>query len=322
MEFIKNINGTFILKPEFNLLKNLLEGKVAYEVKQNIPKETFSEINVRITNIDLGGVTFSIVNPQVLEKLPEKITSTLIDNLKKNIEKTKKVANKVIDAWENNPKKFIKKEQSWGKIVYEYKKLLTDDEYHTGAFFFFDKISYHFELSFVTGCGSHTYYNKDYFVKALEKIDQWFEDTCKIVKTEKIQKRIFKYLSKIEISLSFPEVIKYISIPKEEIKLKEEKKPPFPIVLNGDELNSILSAFDGGIIDQEFIDIIKEEYDIDISSLLDWELSSTTEGYHHNDGDFCDYTVTFTSPNGHSYELYNSHCLVTGYTFSGKLIPE
>ncbi len=112
-------------------------------------------------------------------------------------------------------------------------------------------------------------------------------------------------------------------------KIKKDKdfdknKPKFPISFKGKQLNNLLYEVDDSCkIDKEFVEFIKEEDDLDISALLNWEINTSHVGFHHHDGQVCDYTVEFISPEGYSYKTYESHSLVTGWNFyTDSIIPE
>lgn len=81
----------------------------------------------------------------------------------------------------------------------------------------------------------------------------------------------------------------------------------------------VIVKVDECYIDETIINNLAED-EIDISCLLNWEVSYERKGEHHNDGQICDYTVTFTSPEGHEYHAYDSHCAITGWSFRGEVV--
>jgi len=315
MEFLKNINKEFILSKEYDLIKN--------EYRLKLKDGISNDIKIKIVGIDLETIEFSI-DISDLGNISEKISDELVNSLTREYEKTRIIANKILDAWDKTPEKFIKKDTSWGKVVYEYVGLLKNVEYHQHTHLYFEKISEH-GMDFTTGCGGDTFYSKSEIEEQIKKEDIWFPKTVKMLKDKKTLKRIENYVSKRIFSISIKQFIKYVSIPgtqtiKEKVKVK---KPKFPIKFTGDDLNTILDIFsDHILIDDEFIQDVKSDSGVDISVLMDWEITEGTDGYHNTDGDHCDYEVCFTSPDGHEYKFYNTHCLITGYNFYGNLKAE
>ncbi len=166
MEFIKNINKDFILSPDYKLgdIKDLNQG----------------DLRVKIKEIDMGGVTFVISDFKGIEAMVDVVANKMIGDLKKRIQKWKKVVNKIIEEWDKAPSKFKQQTGPHNNNTYVNTSLLTDDEYHTNIFVHFQGVylSFH-DSSFVTGYGGHTFYNKGYHVDALAKIDVWGEKTIK-----------------------------------------------------------------------------------------------------------------------------------------------
>lgn len=314
MEFLKNINKEFILNG-YDLIKS--------EYNLKLKDFKINDLKIKIIDMNLETIDFS-VNISDLGNISEKISNQLVEDLTKEYGKTRKLAEKILKAWDKTPEKFIRKETSWGKTVYVYVGLLTSDEYHQHTHVYFEKISEH-GMDFTTGCGGDTFYSKSEIEEEIKKEDIWFAKTTKMLKDKKTLKRIENYVSKRNFTISIKQFIKYASIPGIETvkEVKKVKKPKFPIKISGDDLNGILELFDDHVlIDDEFIQDVLSDTGLDISVLMDWEITEGTEGYHNTDGDHCDYEVCFTSPDGHEYIFYNTHCLMTGYNFYGNLKPE
>lgn len=316
MRFIENIKENFILSPKYNILEKIHRLKTSEFVQP--------ELRVKISDINMDGIKFIISNTATVSKASEFIANQLIKNITADIAKVKKIATKVLDAWEKTPGNFIQRADH--DDCYMNKNLLSSDEYRTSALVSFGKVSYFSDLHFTRGCGSDSYYGKEYFKAGLENADKWLSKVISELKSDKIQARISNYFNKTEIKLTYPEVLEYITIPNNKSifeVIKEVKKPEFPITFSSSCLNCLLSEIGGEcVVDDEIIHFCISEFEEDLSAIRDYEISSETNGYHNHDGQVCDYKVTFTSPAGHDYNCYNSHCLITGWNFDGKIKPE
>jgi len=313
--FVKNLNKDFNLNPDFKI-ENLSDHNVK-----------LSNIKIRIDEIDLDGVLANISSADGVDEAVQQIADSLLKKIEDESEKVKRVANKVIKAWEESPEKFVFKKESFrDEKIYE-RNLLGSNEYHTGVFVSYEKLDFYFSgLSFSTGNGGHTYYEKEYFVKGLVELEKWLNDSKKKLKSKATLKRIANYILKTRIEISMNELPKAISLAEDESLLckifgKKDKKPPFPFEIDGKVLNGVLydTCGDHMILDKETISEWNEEFEVDWSALEEWEFEASTDEYHNHDGQVCSYTVTFTSPDGHEYKAYNDHCLVTGWNFHGKV---
>jgi len=315
MDFIRNINKPFILKPTFNILK---------ETKGIKSSMTQPEMGVKLIELDIHGATFKIIDYPNVDEVVEEVLTKLSEKLIKDVKKIKRIANKVIKEWNEAPENFTPK-KGYSKTVYLNKDLLSDNDYRHSVSYYFDNLSeYYHDLTFTTGNGGDTHYEKEYYINGIKEIDIWLEKQLKLFKSTKIKKRVKNYLNKTVFELEMHEILKHIEIKRTRSTSKKEviAKPPFPIVFRGSELNSLLFAYDSGelVFDEIYIEIFQEEFGLDISSLTDWEINISYKGEHHNDGQIVDYTVEFMSPDGHTYYAYDSHCLMTGWDFSGTVI--
>ena len=316
MEFIKNIRKDFILSPKYNLMYKTRRLGVNFEQP---------ELKVRIADIAMDGIEFTLSDPKALTGFTDVIVEALAAELKKEASDVKLVINKIIKAWNDSPKEFVFKETSSSKNkVYVRKGFLTSDEYFENVYVFFDKITLHYELSACTGCGSDTYFDKEYFESRLDGLDKWVESQIKEMHTPKFKNRITNYVAKTVIELNFNEVYKYITIPINSAHeaSKNNKIPEFPMVFSPDFLNSFLSELDDYlIVDEEIIEAVETEYGVDLSALEDWEISIGHEGDHVHDGQVCEYTATFMSPEGQEYYIFDDHSLMTGWNFHEEQKP-
>jgi hypothetical protein len=105
---------------------------------------------------------------------------------------------------------------------------------------------------------------------------------------------------------------------QEEVE-KNKNKPPMPSI-DGYALNRLLrESDDDWVFDQELIDYCLEEDEDDWTNFLGWGVKVESAGFHHHDGQIVDYTVYFTSPEGHSYHVNDSHNLVVGWDFDDSI---
>jgi hypothetical protein len=277
---------------------------------------------VKVDNITMEGVQFSIHDIEGIEFLLDELINNAINQLSTSTEKYKKVVAKILKAWEKSPESFKKQKASYSSETYINKGLLTDREYFAGPFYSvagsFEGFS---ECRIPTGCGEDTYYAPERYKQGLAQVDAWVEKTIKGLKTTKSRDKLKKKMYKSSLFLSFSELDKWFSIPVNSEPEKRKKITPFPFQIDGELLNRImrLSEADAVEVDEEFIEYAKEELDIDISFLLGYEIASESHGKHYNDGQMVEYTLTLTSPEGNSYQAYDLHSLVTGWSFYGPV---
>jgi hypothetical protein len=224
-----------------------------------------------------------------------------------NLEKRKKLYNKIIKIWEETPEIFKKQDRSYKTdAVYDCStpNLMGDRNYMNG---------------FVTGCGGNTYYSKEWYQN---KLDNWDEVVKEVTSTiNYCVKSWMKDLVKDEIEIKYSKLEETVEL---EGVSKKPAKPKLDFTIDGDTLNSILSETGGEFdVDDEFIKSIEDEYEDEIvnefKKIKGATFSSEHEGYHHNDGQICDYTVTITTKDNHDYHAYDSHCLMVGWRFDGQI---
>ena len=305
MEFIKNIKGEFFLSSKYKIrqlskFKNIKNGN----------------IKVKVSNIDMYCVKFKVVDFGNIDDNVDIIIKSLIKDLKDKVVEAKRIAEKVIYAWDTNQKSFIFQEKNYKEEkVYKNRNLLTNDEYSHYTGVSFENIFISELLSFTTGLGSSTYFEKHYYTQKLSEIDEWLETQIKVLEDNKMRKRVVNALNKMVFEFSFNDVVKYIT-PDTTLSIKN-KKDKFPLSIKGEQLNNILYSCsdEHQIIDDEFIELIKNEIGLDLTNLKDWDISSESEGDHAHDGDNCDYKVIFCSPDGDEYITYDNHNLINGWSF-------
>jgi hypothetical protein len=174
MDFLKNINKEFKLKPEYDFIKD----EYHYLFKGKDEKIELRDIVVLVDDINKRKAYLTIKSIGNIDEVVDQVANLMCKRLTNDADKFKTLANKVLKAWEETPEKFVEQEKRWSE-TYKYKGLLNDNEYHANVFAMFGKISFHSYFGFVTGCGGDTYYGKDFFVKCLSEIDSWLSKTIK-----------------------------------------------------------------------------------------------------------------------------------------------
>jgi hypothetical protein len=318
MDFLKNINRDFILSPEFDFIK-----KQYHYLFEPGDKIIMEDVIISVDDIDRRLATFYINSIGNIDDVVNQVVAIMEKSLTKDADKFKVLANRVIKAWEETPNNFVKHRKNFlnNKTIYENKGLLVGEEYNLSVFVFIDKISYHSDFSFTSGYGRDTYYEKDFYVNCMNEIDPWITNTVKELNSAKVKKRIKNQLLKNRIVIPLTKLEKFLTLADKTTPDKDSVKPPFPMSFTDDEINFLLSYIGECYISENLIEELSEE-GFDISSLLDWEISYEHEGEHHNDGQICDYTITFTSPDGYEYYAYDSHSLMTGWNFNDEVIIE
>lgn len=315
MDFLKNINKEFILTSDFNFIKE----NYHYIFKKG-DDINLGTVKVKTSDLNTSQAEFYITEIENIDDVVTQVAEAMVTSLTRDSSKYKKIAKKVIKAWNESPEKFKQQKDRYSKDTYKRLNLLNDKEYMQSVFTFFDKVSYHSDFRFSTGCGGDTYYAKEVYEEGLESIDKWIEKATKELASAKIKKRLKNYIMKNTVTIPIGRLEDSIALSVDEIKVtnNSKDKPKFPIKFTANELNMLLDNFSEACIDQEFIDEIKsdewnEYFKVDMTPLLDWEISVENEGYHHHDGQVCDYTATFIHPDGHEYYVYSEHCLMTGW---------
>lgn len=315
MDFLKNINKEFVLISDYNFIKK----NYHYLFKKG-DDINLGTVKLKTSELDMNNAEFYITEMESIDDVVDQVSDLLLKNLTRDADKYKKIVKKVIKAWNESPEKFKKQDRNYSTDTYKRLGLLNDKEYMHSVFTFFDKVSYHSDYRFSTGCGGDTYYAKEVHEENLESIDKWIEKVTKELASAKIKKRIKNYIMKNTISIPIGKLDESIALTTDEIKVStSNKKPKFPIKFTADELNFLLNNFSDTVIDQEFLDELKsddemtEYFKVDLTPLLDWEILVEHEGYHHHDGQVCDYTATFIHPDGHEYYVCDSHSLMTGW---------
>lgn len=314
MDFLKNINKEHVLISDYNFIKKNYH--YLFEKGDDINLGT---IKVKTNDLNMNEAEFYITKMDDIDEVVTQVADLMIKKLTRDASKYKKIAKKVVEAWNTSPERFNKQEKSYSGEIYKRTGLLNNKEYMHSVSIFFDRVSYYSDYGFVTGCGGDTYYAKEVHEENLESIDKWIANVTKELASEKIKKRLKNYIMKSTIIIPIDKLDESITLATNEIKVSNsssnsKKKPAFPVKFTANELNTLLSNFPEACIDQELIDELKSQYfKVDMTPLLDWEIYVEHEGFHHNDGQVCDYTATFTHPDGHEYYIYNSHSLMTGW---------
>lgn len=100
---------------------------------------------------------------------------------------------------------------------------------------------------------------------------------------------------------------------------KNKNKPKMPSV-DGYALNRLLSESDDNFtFDQELIECLINEDEDDWTEFLGWTVGVESEGFHDHDGQVVDYSVYFTSPDGHLYVVNDRHSLICGWDFDESI---
>lgn len=316
MSLLKNIKKELLLKPTYSILSKHYQYLASKQVLESID---FGETRVMVNHIDMDEVIFKVTSIKNIDNVVDELTEILIDRLVRDSNKFKTLATKVLKAWEETPELF-KKQTGSSKETYLRTGLFNSDEYMTSVFLSFDKISYHSDYSFATGYGGNTYYPKKYYSESLSSIDAWVNKISKEVRSAKVKARIKNALLKLSFSINTSKAEDIISdnIIEKIDKKSNSKKIEFPLKLSANDMNMLLDEFEG-FVDEDEVELFKEEFEIDLSPILNWEISKDTDGYHNHDGQVCDYTATFTSPEGFEYYIHDSHSLVTGWNLSDEV---
>jgi hypothetical protein len=319
MEFLKNIGKPYIYVGD--ITKSL-----AYN---HNPEHAISwkeeTLKVELIDLNLSGASFMLIDYPNMDEFIEVVCKNLSEKLTKNVERFKYKLNKILTAWNANPESFTLIEDGRSSFYINY-DVLTKEEWNERdeIYVLFEKYSSHFWTK--SSNNSFKYYNstfngylsKEVIQSLSDEIDVWYNKELKTIKSSKFKNRIKNYINSIVISLTIEDIINYISIPQSSETPTSKEVPKLPFKITGRLLKRLLSITDG-YIDSDVIAEYKKEYGDNISFLEDCELESECEGSHANDGDFCDYTVTLTLPNGDKYYAYNSHNLITGFTFENDV---
>ena len=318
MEFLKNIHGVFTLSSDYR----------DFPLFKDVDGIVLGELPVKVKDLEIDQVHFEILAYNNLDSVVDQVIDKLVENSKLKITETKRVLNKIISAWENNPSNFIEKKISY-KRVFKNRGLLSTEEYNDYNSVSFGKVKISYWCDITTGCGSETFYALEYYQRHLDNIDIEIEKQYKKLRQSSTRTRLKKYITSCGVTLSIPDVVRYVTVGSNheaigvEVETKLEK-PPFPMKFSDNEINSLLTYFEGEDVVIEDTDIleIENETGVNVTRLLGWEIVTSHEGYHDTDGDFCDYSVEFTSPDNHKYFLSDSHCLVTSWNFCGDdIVP-
>lgn len=318
MNFLKNIKKPFVLKSGYNF-----SGDKEFKKIVNNPK--LGKVIVKVDNITMDGVLFSISEIEGIEFLLDDLINIAISQINTSTEKYKKVINKILKAWEKEPEKFKQQQQSsLTKETYVNKGLLSDKEYCTRPYYSVGGVYDGFmDACIITGYGSETYYDAERLKLSLIEVDEWVYKTIKNLKTargrEKFKKAILR--GRANLSLTFEELEQWIEIPETIKPDKKQKKVPFPFQIEGSIMNIIMGEVSDDFVEvnEEFVEYIQKESGVDINFLLGWEIAYKSSGEHHHDGQMVEYTLILTSPNGNRYQAHDTHCLVTGWNFRGPV---
>lgn len=315
MDFLKNINKEFILTSDFNFIKE----NYHYIFKKG-DDINLGTVKVKTSDLNTSKAEFYITEIENIDDVVTQVAELLIKNVTRDVNKYKKAAKKVLKAWNESPEEFKQQKDRYSKDTYKRRGLLINKEYHQSVFILFDNLSIHPDYGFTTGCGGDTYYAKEVYEENLESIDQWLEKMKKELVSSKIKKRLKNYIMKNTVTIPIGKLEESIALSTDEIKVsnsskksKSPKKPEFPVKFTASQMNYFLSEYGEAFLDEEMIEEFNSQNDVDISPLLHWEILVEHEGYHHNDGQVCDYTATFIHPDGHEYYVGSSHSLMTGW---------
>jgi hypothetical protein len=315
MDFLKNINKEFILTSDFNFIK-----KNYHYIFKKGDDINLGTVKVKTSDLNTSQAEFYITEIENIDDVVTQVAEAMVTSLTRDASKYKKIAKKVIKAWNESPEKFKQQKDRYSKDTYKRLNLLNNKEYMQSVFTFFDKVSYHSDFRFSTGCGGDTYYAKEVYEEGLESIDKWIEKATKELASAKIKKRLKNYIMKNTVTIPIGRLEDSIALSVDEIKVsnsskksKSPNKPEFPVKFTAIQMNYFLSEYGEAYLDEEMIEEFNSQNDVDISPLLHWEILVEHEGYHHNDGQVCDYTATFIHPDGHEYYVYSEHCLMTGW---------
>ena len=203
MDFIQNFNKEFLLADG---CKMPLTSPISYISKG---------CKVKIHNINMEEITFRVSSVKDMKTLVSEIQVELIKELQEDFVIIERGMNKVIKAWDTKPENFQKQQKSLPiKETYVNQSLLTEKEYMTFGIVLLGKFSSHFGYGFATGWGGKTYYPKDYYVKGLAECKPWLDKHIKMIDSKEFRVKIENQIKKENISFSYKDVLKYISIPK------------------------------------------------------------------------------------------------------------
>lgn len=94
-------------------------------------------------------------------------------------------------------------------------------------------------------------------------------------------------------------------------------RPPFPYPdLEPDALEQFNDDDFDGIITQEMIDELDDDYKDQVEGLVGWKVEFYDEASGAvNDGDYYDVSITLTDPSGNVYTVEDQTCLAVGFNF-------
>ncbi len=175
-------------------------------VKYTTPKG----IKVKIVKLKYGtkGLRYGILQIQEVSNIDAVVDSILTNSaiqLQKDTVKMKKVFTKIINSWSRpgfRKNNFIGHKQTWIK-----KKVLTDNEYHQTVCWRYFKM-FKMYTTIPTGCGSDTYYEKDFYEKALKGIDAWLNKQLEEIQSKKTKTKLKQSLLSYKFEISGKKMIK------------------------------------------------------------------------------------------------------------------
>lgn len=303
IDILNNVGKNFMLIKDF---------KTWIYPMTHLPSGTF--LNVEEIKVNSGNGYCAIgfkISKDSVDSLIELLKEKTIEAETKSNKKNKKLFEKMIKTWEEQPDLFKLKQLSFSKKekIYNCSKDLFGDDY---------------TCVFSTGCGSNTFYEKEYYVERLKTWDKDFEDALK-----RLKKNVGDYkksLKGAEIEIMPRELDSYLMLAEAPSTTTTKKKKSEKFVVDGDLLNDLMYFLDndGGEVNDELIEYAKEEEES--NELIDFLnkikgacISSEHEGYHHNDGQICEYTLCISMPDGTDYYAYDEHSLMNGWSFHGKI---
>lgn len=323
MDFIKNYKGVFTLQPSYSV------NRLFSTNLKNLP-DSLTNIQIKVTDIDYGTVTFKIHSADNIDTLVSDVQTALVTEFIKRDELSRKYLAKFLKILETSDKCVLKHRGAFTEEPYIFFDHLKDDcskdpmprtEMDAiGPNIWFESIREQMHISKYAGVGSGTYNTPDQIRESTKGYDTWCKKTLKKLKSKPIAARIKKYILNKVFSLTFTEVVEHIRVADKPTKNAKTVKPPFPLTITGDEMNSMAYFFDTDfiIIDHDFLNSLQEacELTTNIELLKGWEVKYEYEGEMHHDGQVLDHYITFSDPEGNSYVAHNAHSAMTGWNFN------
>jgi hypothetical protein len=266
---------------------------------------------LELKEIELGSssatIVFKLSKSNDLTKIEKELLDKFIAQKQRDLTKRKTLYAKIVKIWEETPEIFKPQERWWkdDKVYDCTVPELMGKDYMNG---------------FVTGCGSNTYYSKEWFQNHLDNWDKLVDEELK--DTKRMCKSIMRDTLKEDIDIKYSDINEIIELDE---KAKVTRRPNIDFSIDADELIRIFDEFDNDFdIDKEFIDrLVELEFEdklIDkFKKFIGSSISVSSEGEMYNDGQILEYTITLSTKEGHEYYIHDSHCAITGWRLSGEV---